>query len=64
MLAFVPHPGRVVLAGVAMVVGSLTLDLLGSDYGMLPVLILSFALGIAGALVAFRGLVEFIAGRL
>ena len=57
------HAYRAVLAGVTLLVGSIVLDLAGSALQSLPVLILSFALGIAGAVVAVRGLLEFIAER-
>jgi hypothetical protein len=54
------HSVGVTLTGVAFVVAAMVLDFLGTSYGLLAVLILSFALGIAGAIVAIRGIVEFV----
>ena len=57
------HSIRILLIGVALLLGSISLDLAGTFLQSLIVLILSFALGIAGALVAIRGIVEFISER-
>ena len=57
------HSVRILLIGVALLLGSISLDLAGTFFQSLTVLILSFALGIAGALVAVRGIVEFISER-
>jgi hypothetical protein len=46
-----------------MLFGSIILDLLGTSFGSLGLLIISFALGIAGAVVSVRGLIEFISER-
>jgi hypothetical protein len=46
--------------GLAMLFGSIALDLVGSQLQSLYVLVVSFAVGIAGAIVALRGLVEFL----
>lgn len=46
-----------------MLLGSILLDLGGSYFGSILLLIVSFALGIAGALVAIRGLIEFLGER-
>lgn len=54
------HSVRVTLTGVAFVVAAMGLDLLGASYGALAVLVASFALGVAGAIVAVRGIVEFV----
>jgi len=51
---------RPVILGLAMLLGSLALDLLGSQIQSLYVLVLSFALGIAGAIVALRGVVDLL----
>ena len=51
---------RPVILGLAMLLGSLALDLLGSRIQSLYVLVLSFALGIAGAIVALRGVVDLL----
>ncbi|HEV2390247.1 MAG TPA: hypothetical protein VGS04_05935 [Nitrososphaerales archaeon] len=48
------------LLGLAMLFASLALDLLGQHFQSLYVLVLSFAMGIAGAIVALRGLVDFL----
>ncbi|HYW82794.1 MAG TPA: hypothetical protein VFB30_06040 [Spirochaetia bacterium] len=51
---------RALLLGLAMLFGSLALDLVGARSQSLYVLVLSFAVGIAGAIVALRGLVDFL----
>lgn len=50
--------------GVVLLFSSLTLDILGSELQSLGVLIVSFILGIAGAVVAVRGVLEFLGERL
>ncbi len=57
------HSGRILLTGMLLLLGSITLDLVGSSLQSLVILVLSFALGVAGALVAIRGLVEFLGER-
>ncbi len=57
------HSVKVLLAAVSMLFGSIALDLAGSYLQNLVILVISFALGIAGALVAIRGLVEFLGDR-
>jgi len=52
---------RALFLGLAMLLGSIALDLIGSQLQSLYVLVLSFAFGIAGAIVALRGLVDFLA---
>jgi hypothetical protein len=47
-----------------LIFGAVTLDFVGASYRILGVLILSFALAIAGAVVAMRALVEFLAERI
>jgi len=54
------HSVGVTLTGVAFVLAAMGLDVLGTSYGLLIVLIVSFALGVAGAIVAIRGIVEFV----
>ncbi|MDG6915817.1 MAG: hypothetical protein JRN58_02345 [Nitrososphaerota archaeon] len=49
--------------GVGLLVGALALDLAGSSLGSLPVLVLSFALAVAGAVVAVRGVIELVGER-
>lgn len=51
---------QALLLGLAMLVGSLVLDLVGSRIQSLFVLVLSLAIGVGGAIVALRGLVEFL----
>jgi len=46
-----------------LLLGSIALDLVGSSLQSLVVLVISFAFGVAGALVAVRGLVEFLGER-
>ena len=55
---------RALLLGLAMLFGSLALDLVGQQFQSLYVLVLSFAVGIAGAIVALRGLVDFLGALL
>jgi hypothetical protein len=57
------HSVRILLTGVLLLLGSITLDLVGSSLQSLVLLVISFAFGIAGALVAIRGLVEFLGER-
>jgi hypothetical protein len=51
---------RPISAGIALLFVAIALDLAGSTLRSLPVLVASFALAIAGAVVAFRGLLEFL----
>jgi esterase/lipase len=55
---------RVMAVGVALLLGGLFTDLIGQKYQLLAVLILSLSLSIAGALVALRGMLEFLGERL
>ena len=48
------------LLGLGLLFGSIALDLVGSQVQSLSLLVVSFAVGIAGAIVALRGLVEFL----
>jgi hypothetical protein len=57
------HAYRALAIGVTLLFGSIVLDLAGGALQSIFVLIISFALGIAGAVVAVRGLIEFIAER-
>lgn len=50
---------RVLSIGLGMLVLSIVLDLAGTRLQSLILLVISFAVGIAGAVVAFRGLMEF-----
>lgn len=54
---------RAMAAGVLFLLVALGLDLAGSDYQSLSLLIVSFAFAIGGAVIAVRGVVEFIAER-
>jgi hypothetical protein len=54
------HSVRILLIGVVLLLGSIALDLLGAYLQSIVVLVVSFALGVAGALVAVRGVVEFL----
>ncbi len=53
------HSVRVLLVGVALLLGALASDLIGSNLQILGVLVISFALAVAGAIVAMRGMLEF-----
>lgn len=50
---------QAVVLGLSLLFGSIALDLLGSNLQSLGVLVVSFAVGIAGAIVSLRGLVDF-----
>jgi hypothetical protein len=54
---------RPISIGVALLFGSIALDLAGSHFESLLLLVISFALGIAGAVLAIRGVLEFVAER-
>jgi hypothetical protein len=51
---------RAVAMGMGLLLGAIGLDLVGTQLQSLYVLVLSFAMAIAGAIVALRGLVEFL----
>lgn len=51
---------RALSLGVALLLFSLVLEQVGSLLGSLPVLVLSLSCGIAGAVVCFRGLIDFL----
>jgi hypothetical protein len=50
----------VLLTGLALLICSIALDVSGSRLQSLALLVFSFATGIAGAVVAFRGMIEFL----
>jgi hypothetical protein len=54
------HGVRVIIIGVVLLLGALASDLIGSRMQMLGVLVLSFALAIAGAMLAMRGMLDFL----
>ena len=54
---------RSIGVGVALLFLAIALDATGSLLQSLPILILSFALAIAGAVVCVRGVIEFLADR-
>jgi hypothetical protein len=54
---------RAIAVGIGLVLSSIGLDLAGSALQSLLVLVISFALGIAGAVVAIRGMIDFISER-
>lgn len=51
---------RVILVGVALLLGALVSDLIGADDQALGVLVLSLALAVAGAVVAVRGMMDLL----
>ena len=51
---------KAVSLGLVLLFLSLLLEQVGSRYGSLWVLVISLSLGIAGAVVAFRGLLDFL----
>ena len=60
----VQHSTRVVFAGTAMLVAGILTDVLGSELQLLSILIFSLAISIAGAVVAIRGVFEFMAEKI
>ncbi len=50
--------------GVALLLGSIGLDLLGTNLQSLVILIVSFICGIAGALIAVRGVIDLLSSRI
>jgi len=52
-----------IAVGVALLFGAIALDLAGSSLQSLPVLVASFALAIAGAVISVRGVIDFLAER-
>lgn len=54
---------RPITVGVALLFGAIALDLAGSSLQSLPLLIVSFASAIAGAVIAISGIVELVAER-
>jgi hypothetical protein len=54
------HSVRIILVGMALLFGALASDLVGSNLQMLGVLIISLALAVAGAVVALRGVLDFL----
>jgi hypothetical protein len=48
------------LVGIGLILSAIATDLIGSTYQLLVVLIFSLALAVAGAVIAIRGMVEFI----
>jgi hypothetical protein len=51
---------RSIVAGVSMLVSSLVLALLGSHFLSLPVEVLAFVVGVGGAVVSLRGMIDFL----
>jgi hypothetical protein len=51
---------RIILVGVGLLLGALASDLIGSDLQILGILVISLALAVAGAVVAMRGMLEFL----
>ncbi len=58
------HSSRVLVVGVLLLLGAMASDLVGSDLQMLYVLVFSLALAVAGALMAVRGMLEFLGERI
>jgi hypothetical protein len=54
---------RGIVIGVGLLFGSITLDAVGSELHSLVVLVVSFVFGVAGAVVALRGMVDFLSER-
>ena len=54
---------RPIGVGVALLFAAIGLDLAGSFIKSLPVLVASFALAIAGAVISVRGVIDFLAEK-
>jgi len=52
------------LVGIGLILSAIAADWVGSTYQLLVVLVLSLGLAVAGAVVAIRGMVEFLGERL
>jgi hypothetical protein len=57
---YVRRSARMLLVGIGLILSAIATDLIGSTYQLLVVLIFSLALAVAGAVIAIRGMVEFI----
>ena len=53
-----------VIVGLLMLFGSIGFDYFGSYFQSLTILVISMIMGIAGAVVGIRGMIEFIAEKL
>ena len=52
-----------IMAGLALLFSALGLDYVGSGMESLPLLVLSLALAIAGALIGLRGMIELLSEK-
>lgn len=54
---------RPILVGVGLLLGAMAMDFAGTYFQSLPLLILSFASAVAGAVVAVSGIMQFVSER-
>lgn len=54
---------RPILVGVGLLLGAMAMDFAGTYFQSLPLLILSFAAAVAGAVVAVSGIMQFVSER-
>jgi hypothetical protein len=54
---------RPMAVGVGLLLGAIAIDFAGTFFQSLPLLILSFASAVAGAVVAISGILEFVSER-
>lgn len=54
---------RPILVGVGLLLGAIVMDFAGTYFQSLPLLILSFASAVAGAVVAVSGIMQFVSER-
>jgi hypothetical protein len=54
---------RPIGVGVTLLIGAIVLDAAGSFFQSLPLLVASFAVAIAGAVISVRGVIEFVAEK-
>jgi hypothetical protein len=57
------HSLRVLLVGFTLLFGAIAFDLVGASFQILGVIIFSFILAISGAVVAVRGMLEYLSER-
>ena len=64
MLSDMRHSVQVLALGIALLLGAMSADVIGTAYQLLFLLILSLVLAVAGAVVAIRGMFEFLGERI
>lgn len=57
------HSVNLLLVGFALLFGAIAFDLIGANLQILAVIIFSFILAISGAVIAVRGMLEYLSDR-